>query len=138
MTHPKWIITLIVILTLSACARMIGSHPSLESTRNVSTTTISQATLIPKAIVNAQQTIADQLDVEVHLIKIHQFDSAKWPDGCLGFPEANEVCTEAIITGYKGTVQMSNQEFVFHSNGDGSVVKLIPMAAMREIGRAHV
>lgn len=133
MTHPKWIITLIVILTLSACARMTGSHPSLESTRTVSTTTISQATLIPKAIVNAQQTIADQLDVEVHLIKIHQFDSAKWPDGCLGFPEANEVCTEAIITGYKGTVQMSNQEFVFHSNGDGSVVKLIPMAAMRAL-----
>lgn len=47
----------------------------------------------------------------------------QWPDGCLGLPEEDEMCTMAIVPGYEVVLEVEDETRTFRTNMDGSVIR---------------
>lgn len=75
-------------------------------------------------------SIASQLELSANEIQIVALQPAEWPDACLGLPEAGETCAQVITPGYWGAVVADDRQCEFRANQEGSLVKLIPGAAL--------
>ncbi|MHB1294111.1 MAG: hypothetical protein ACYC4R_03840 [Anaerolineae bacterium] len=49
-----------------------------------------------------------------------------WPDGCLGFSQPDQVCTQVITPGFRVVLQSDGRLYQYHTNEDGSVVMPVP------------
>lgn len=47
----------------------------------------------------------------------------EWPDGCLGLPEEDEMCTQALVPGYEMVLEVGEETRTFRTNMDGSVIR---------------
>ena len=56
-------------------------------------------------------------------IKVISSEAAEWPNSCLGLPMDGEVCAEALVPGYKVTLEADGQIMVFRANKDGSSIR---------------
>ncbi len=64
------------------------------------------------------------LPVNLNKIKLTQAFPRIW-DGCLGiYPEKNTPCTKIAISGWQVVVEEGEKRWVFHSNQDGSQIKI--------------
>jgi hypothetical protein len=57
-------------------------------------------------------------------ITIVSVTEQNWPDGCLGLPRSQEVCTEAIVPGWRVEVTDNLQTWFYRSNITGKVLRL--------------
>ena len=55
---------------------------------------------------------------------IMQTQEKTWKDGCLELRDANTVCSQVLVPGYRVIVGTKGQSFVYHTNKSGSVIKL--------------
>ncbi len=65
-----------------------------------------------------------------------------WPDGCLGLPQDTEVCTMAIVAGWRVEVSDGLQNWVYRSDRSGQIIRLenpkralLPQAVARKLIR---
>ena len=79
--------------------------------------------LHPRAVQEAAEALAVQLDIPVEQVTIAQIDEEEWPDGCLGLATDDEMCTEAIVPGFGVVLQAGDAVHEFRTNRDGSVVR---------------
>ncbi|MEK7227301.1 MAG: hypothetical protein AAB641_00180 [Patescibacteria group bacterium] len=56
-------------------------------------------------------------------IKVMSSETAEWPNGCLGLPMIDEICTEALVPGYKITLDADGEIMIFRINKDGSSIR---------------
>ncbi|MEC4819549.1 MAG: hypothetical protein SAK29_40710 [Scytonema sp. PMC 1069.18] len=57
-------------------------------------------------------------------LKVVRYSQETWRNGCLGLPRPNELCTQALVPGWRVTVTDSSQRWVYHTNQNGSFVRL--------------
>ncbi len=55
---------------------------------------------------------------------IMQTQEKTWKDGCLELRDANTVCSQVLVPGYRVIVGTKGQSLVYHTNKSGSVIKL--------------
>jgi hypothetical protein len=72
---------------------------------------------IRQNLVNRQIPIRGQL-------KVVSYKQETWRNGCLDLPRPNELCTQALVPGWRVTVTDGSQRWVYHTNRNGSVVRL--------------
>ncbi|MDY6902014.1 MAG: hypothetical protein SWZ49_28670 [Cyanobacteriota bacterium] len=73
------------------------------------------------------QVIADaaqRLQKPVSEFFIMQAQQKTWKDGCLELADANTVCSQVIVPGWRIIVGTKGQSLVYHTNKSGSVIKL--------------
>ncbi len=44
-----------------------------------------------------------------------------WPDGCLGIEEPGQICTQALVPGWRITLSNESQTWVYHTATDGRI-----------------
>lgn len=117
----KWIVILVSAgLLLAAC----GTNQS-----NAAATQVNPAlenALPPDVALNVQNQISEKLGVALESIHIQNVEKTDWPNGCLGLPEGNEVCTQAITPGWLLTFNINNQEYKYRVDSTGTVVRQEP------------
>ena len=69
------------------------------------------------------QTAATQTKIPVSNLKIAEAERRTW-DGCLGIQVNQAACTQIAILGWRVIVSGEGQSWVYHTNGDGSDVRL--------------
>ncbi|MBW4642069.1 MAG: hypothetical protein KME23_03480 [Goleter apudmare HA4340-LM2] len=57
-------------------------------------------------------------------LQIINYSQKTWRNGCLELPQANELCTQALVPGWQVTVTDSRQNWVYHTNNNGRFVRL--------------
>jgi hypothetical protein len=62
----------------------------------------------------------------VHRLEITNVEQMEWPDGCLGLPEGDEACVEAITPGWLLTFNIDNQEYKYRVDQTGTVIRQEP------------
>ena len=82
--------------------------------------------LPPDVALNVQNFISESMVVPLESIKITSVEQKDWPNGCLGLPEANEACIEAITPGWLLTFNIDNQEYKFRVDQTGTVIRQEP------------
>lgn len=71
--------------------------------------------------------LADRLTLtenERQKIEILTEEATTWPDGCLGLGSVDEVCTQAIVEGYRVVATYNFQDFVYRSDQSGTQLRL--------------
>ncbi|HET6597337.1 MAG TPA: hypothetical protein VFG81_17040 [Anaerolineales bacterium] len=121
MSRAKyWILMLLAGVLLSACssnqATQIATQidPALENV------------LPPDVALNVQNFISESLAVPIESIKITNVEQKDWPNGCLGLPEGDEACIEAITPGWLLTFDIDNQEYKYRVDQTGTVIRQEP------------
>jgi|SRR5688500_9284737 hypothetical protein len=121
MAYKHWILTLLLAgILLSACgsnqveAVATQVDPALENV------------LPPDVALNVQNFISETLAVPPESIEITNVEQMDWPDGCLGLPEGDEACVEAITPGWLLTFNIDNQEYKYRVDQTGTVIRQEP------------
>src|SRR3989344_3339152 len=56
-------------------------------------------------------------------IKLVSIEETEWPNGCLGLPQDSEMCTQALVPGYKIVLDADGRIMTFRTNKDGSSIR---------------
>jgi hypothetical protein len=82
-------------------------------------------TKLPESLKNAVfQAASQRLNLPISQLNIVQVKQRTWNNSCLNLPRPDEVCTQAIATGWKVVVGAVDQTLVYHTNASGSALRL--------------
>jgi hypothetical protein len=82
---------------------------------------------LPNQVANVvRQDLSRRTRIAPGQLKITQSSRETWPNGCLGLAEPDQVCTQALVEGWRVVVSHENKTWVYRTNATGSVVKLEP------------
>ncbi len=81
----------------------------------------------PSAAFAAREALAGLLGVSAETIEIRNVEPAEWPDGCLGLAGPDEMCTMAIVPGYRITLVSGASQYVYRTDERGASLR-------REVG----
>lgn len=79
----------------------------------------------PGGALEAQRLLSRELNVAAQTITIQSIDSIEWQDSCLEAGEPGEVCEPQRIPGLQITLRHAGNNYVYHSNLDGSLIRKI-------------
>ncbi|MBD2092758.1 hypothetical protein H6F67_23175 [Microcoleus sp. FACHB-1515] len=81
---------------------------------------------LPAAVRTAVLRFAsEQFNVPTNRLRVIQADRRTW-DGCLGISEPDIMCTMIALPGWRVVIADGNQRWVYHTNQDGTQVRLNP------------
>lgn len=80
---------------------------------------------IPPAALAAQAALAQKLGLSAENVAIQNVEPALWSDSCLGLGGADEICAQALTSGYLVTLLAEEQIYEYRTNLDGKVVRAI-------------
>lgn len=118
------------ILSVGSVLTLIKSASA--SAINVLPETINEVTKqndkqirLPRSVANTVLRNASQRDgVSAKKLKIVDYSQQTWRNGCLELPQTNELCTQALVPGWKVAVSDGQQNWIYHTNQTGTVVRL--------------
>lgn len=118
---------------LSACAAAPPSSeplvepllPSIERQTAAPTASLPERapTEFPSAALAARNALAELLGVKAEEIEIRSVQSVTWPDGCLGLAKSDEMCTMAIVPGYRVMLVFGREEHTYRTDETGRVLR---------------
>ncbi|AFY34430.1 hypothetical protein [Calothrix sp. PCC 7507] len=89
------------------------------------TPTNNLPTKLPQSIKNVVLRDASaRLQQPVARLNILDSQQRTWRDGCLELADANQVCTAALVSGWRVVVGAVNQTLIYHTNQTGTVVRV--------------
>ena len=117
----KWIIALVLTgVFLAACGTSGTDVPPTQVNPDL------QNILPPDVALNVQNQISQNLGVAIESIKITKVEKMDWPNGCLGLPQGDEVCTEAVTPGWLLTFNIDGKESKYRVDKTGTVIRQEP------------
>src|SRR6185503_3704203 len=120
MLRPWVMFVLLAGLVLAACssnqANAVATQvdPALENV------------LPPDVALNVQNFISESMGVAAENIEIKNVEKMDWPNGCLGLPEGDEACVEAITPGWLLTFNVDGQEYRYRVDETGTIIRQEP------------
>lgn len=106
------------LLSPSAVAQGIPFPFALSGVQSVLAEKVTQAKAqVPPAVINRlRQVLSTRTKIPATKLKVIEAAAKTWTDGCLGLGEADEICTEALITGWRVVFSDGNQRWVYRSD----------------------
>jgi hypothetical protein len=101
---------IVSMILLAGC----GPTSEVPSTQQIASAVANA--LPPETAQNIQNQIGQLLAVPMESIQLQQVEKKDWPDGCLGLPQPDEVCTQAVTPGWLLVFSVNGQEFRFRAN----------------------
>jgi hypothetical protein len=77
----------------------------------------------PPAVPAAIHAFAEAKGEDPSLIKVLSYSFVEWSNGCLEYPHPDEVCTQALIPGWRILLQLGDQEIEIHSDEMGGEIR---------------
>ena len=117
----KWIMILLLAgLALASCSSNQANPPATPVNPAL------EEALPPDVALNVQNFISESMGVPVESIQIKNVEKMDWPNGCLGLPEGDEACVEAITPGWLLTFNIDDQEYRYRVDETGTVIRQEP------------
>ncbi|MDZ7962124.1 MAG: hypothetical protein RMY34_30350 [Aulosira sp. DedQUE10] len=111
-------------LTLIKSSSAAAINLSAETTNEVIKGNVRQNRL-PSPVVNAvQQDLSRRGVISTKKLEVIESSQKTWRNGCLELPQPEELCTQALVPGWRVVVSNSQRKWVYHTNQTGSVVRL--------------
>ncbi|MBD2341104.1 hypothetical protein H6G64_29470 [Calothrix sp. FACHB-156] len=114
----------------------VGSGLTLIKSSNAATINLSAETKneiikgntkpnrLPRSVVNAVlQDLSRRGVVSTQKLQVVESNQRTWRNGCLELPQADELCTQALVPGWRVVISNSQRKWVYHTNQTGSIVR---------------
>jgi len=79
----------------------------------------------PEAALAARGDLAQRLKIDPDTIQLVSVEHVDWPDACMGIQQPGVMCAQVITSGYKVILEANGQQYEYHTNENGSVVRLV-------------
>jgi hypothetical protein len=115
----KWhgVLGLVLVAGMAAgCATAAG--PGKAVSRPV------PPSITPRAVVAAEEELAETLGTAVSDIEYLAFHQVEWPDSCLGMAAADSACEEGPTPGWWVVLMAGSERFQFRTDLNGEMVRL--------------
>lgn len=106
--------SLLVIGLLAACTPLIQQPLAATTAQDEN-----------QALANVRQVLMQQLHADATAVEVLEVTSETWPDACLGAATAEEICAQVVTPGYAITLAVHGDAYRYHTNSDGSVMRLV-------------
>ncbi|MEH1813944.1 MAG: hypothetical protein V7K26_15090 [Nostoc sp.] len=111
-------------LTLIKSATGASANFSLETSNEVLKDNIKPNRL-PRPVANAVlRDLARRQGVFTRQLQIIDYNQQTWRNGCLELPQADEICTQALVPGWRIVVSNGRENWVYHTNNNGRSLRL--------------
>ncbi|MBD2212340.1 hypothetical protein H6G27_21075 [Nostoc linckia FACHB-104] len=114
----------------------VGSGLTLIKSSNAATINLSAETKneiikgntkqnrLPRSVVNAVlQDLSRRGVVSTQKLQVVESNQRTWRNGCLELPQPDELCTQALVPGWRVVISNSQRKWVYHTNQTGSIVR---------------
>ncbi len=78
---------------------------------------------IVPAVDAVMELVMEETGLEKDALVLVSTMEQQWPDGCLGLPEEDEMCTMAIVPGYEVVLEVEDETRTFRTDMEGSVIR---------------
>ncbi len=97
---------------------------SLETSNEVLKDNIKPNRL-PRLVTNAVLgDLASRQGISTRELQIIDYNQQTWRNGCLELPQPDEICTQALIPGWRIVVSNGKQNWIYHTNNNGRSLRL--------------
>ncbi|MBE9224993.1 hypothetical protein IQ264_06030 [Phormidium sp. LEGE 05292] len=126
---------LAAIFSLSANLTMINSAAAYsESSEQVNSEFVNtrgtfvsqnQSNSLPATVANAvKKDLSKRTGIPPGKLKITDYKQETWPNGCLGIAEPDQICTQALVPGWRITVTDGQKTWVYRTDNSGRNIRL--------------
>jgi hypothetical protein len=99
-------------------------HYQFNSIVSFQSILISQSSL-PKSIETAiRQDLSRRTNLKEDQFVLKQSSRQTWPDGCLGLGGNDELCTQALVNGWRVVMGYKDKTWVYRTDDTGMAVRL--------------
>ena len=118
---------LTAILSLSTTVVSLNTAIAAPNPGATSSQERPQSDRLPPPVANVvRQDLSRRTGIAPGQLRITQSSRETWPNGCLGLAEPDQVCTQALVEGWRVVVSSGGKTWVYRTNATGSVVRLEP------------
>lgn len=102
-----------------------GECAPASQKKSVANPTLDPA--VQSKVVDAiKSKLVDRLKVDPATITLLAIQPVEWRDGCLELATADEMCTQAIVPGFKVTLSNGEKTYTFHTDLEGQQIRQEP------------
>jgi hypothetical protein len=132
------ILSLSTGLTLLQTATSAPSKASPEAADKSEDKLISdRANQLPRSVANTvRRDLSRRVGIPVEQLKVINYKRKIWPNGCLGLPKTDEVCTQALVEGWRITLSDGRSSWVYRTDLEGLVLRLEPQTGSVNLPKA--
>ncbi|MCS6814719.1 MAG: hypothetical protein NZ772_14290 [Cyanobacteria bacterium] len=73
-----------------------------------------------------RQTLSQRLGISPDKLRLVASQPRTWSDGCLGLAQADEICTQALVPGWRLEFTNGQQRWIYRTDMTGRLVRLEP------------
>ncbi|OKH36399.1 hypothetical protein NIES2119_17305 [[Phormidium ambiguum] IAM M-71] len=115
----------------SAVAYPESNEPITSQIVNSSSSLVSQnqsdrsTNTLPNSIANAvKKDLSKRTGIAPGKLKVVNSQQETWPNGCLGISEPDQICTQALVPGWRITVTDGQKNWVYRTDNSGRNIRL--------------
>jgi hypothetical protein len=132
---PLFLVAMMIsAMSLAACQPIVVEGtpaPTEEATVEATVVATEEATVEAAGgdaaiVALVSEALAAELQVDVDQVEVVSTEAVEWRDSCLGISDPETMCQMVITPGYRIVLSVDGQEYVYHTNEDGSVMLLAP------------
>jgi hypothetical protein len=98
--------------------------PSLQNDPLIENVSSNNPTLPPEVQSAVFEDTVGRTSKTVDALRVVEAEPQNWTDGCLGLSKPEEICTQAIVPGWRVVVSDGIREWAYRTDDSGSLVKL--------------
>ena len=98
--------------------------PSLQNESPIKNMSSNNPTLPPEVQSAVFEDTVNRTSKTVDALRVVEAEPHNWTDGCLGLAKPEEICTQAIVPGWRVIVNDGLREWTYRTDDSGNLVKL--------------
>lgn len=80
---------------------------------------------LPRRVKNAVlQDLSNREQILATKVEIIDYAQRTWRDGCMNLPNPDEICTQALVPGWRVVLSNGSQTWIYHTNSNGRSIRL--------------
>ena len=116
------VLFLTIFLFLSSNSSLLETARA-EAKKPTGVNNVPLSDRVAKAVIT---DLSQQTGIPPAKLKITQYSRQTWSNGCLGIAQADEICTQALVEGWRVVVSGNRRTWVYRSDRNGRIVRLEP------------
>ncbi len=132
ITNQRQVLTALVltgILSVSSGMSLVKSAVAVPVNSTVeNSNVITQNTrlrTLPRSVANAViRDLSRRQGISASNIEIVQYTPETWNNGCLQLPKSGELCTQALVPGWRVVASDGRKNWTYHTNRTGRTLRL--------------
>lgn len=117
----------LVSLLFLTIVLFLSSNLLLVETATTETQTPAVVSSLSDRVAKAVITdVSQRTGISTKQLKITQSSRQTWSNGCLGIAKPGEICTQALVEGWRVVVSGNRRKWVYRSNLNGRILRLEP------------